>query len=119
MAYRIHIHRRKSYQARADVGDITLDEVKALAAKYPHLDFIESRERVGIGACCGGKVGWTEDNILMGFQFADGELIADYVDSETILRALYLAGLLNAKVQGDEGEFYRAGADGVEHFKAG
>ncbi|WP_293608791.1 hypothetical protein [Ponticaulis sp.] len=37
---------------------------------------------------------------------------------ETILRALYLAGLLNAKVQGDEGEFYRAGADGVEHFKA-
>ena len=37
---------------------------------------------------------------------------------ERILRALYFAGLLNAKVQGVEGEFYRTGADGVEQFNA-
>lgn len=116
MAYTIHIHRRESYHARSGDDDIRLDEVKALAIKYPHLDFIEERERVGLGVCCGGETRWTEGNILMGFHFADGKLTADYVDDETILRALYLAGLFSAKVQGDEGEFYRATANGVEHF---
>lgn len=118
MAYRIHIHRRPTYWAKPSEGDITLDEVKALALKYPHLEFVEREERIGIGQCCGGKVCWTDDNILMGFQFADGQLTADYVDDETIYRALYLAGLMKAKVQGDEGEFYRAGADGVEYYKS-
>lgn len=117
MPYQIHIHRRTSLRAVPGEDDITLDEVRSLAALYPHIEFVESAERRAIGACCGGEVRVREENILMGFQLKDGALHADYVDDETILRALYLAGLLKAKVQGDEGELYCLTADGVTHFK--
>lgn len=118
MPYQIHIHRRTSLRAAPGEGDISLDEVRSLAARYPHMEFIEIGERRAIGACCGGEVRVREENILMGFQLKDGALHADYVDDETILRALYLAGLLKAKVQGDEGEIYHLSADGVSHSRS-
>lgn len=117
MPYTIHIHRRASLRTAPGEGDITLDEVRSLAARYPHIEFVESEERRAIGACCGGEVRVREENILMGFQLKDGALHADYVDDETILRALYLAGLLKAKVQGDEGETYALTPLGVTHYK--
>ena len=117
MGYEIYIHRKPNHWDEQDFGAITLGDLYEIHARHPELDFMDgagTTPRVGVNPETGEEIqlaaagqSWIE-----GFWLSDdGMLHAKYNDDQTFIDAFRLAVLLDARVQGDDGEFYDTLAD--------
>ncbi len=116
MGYEIYIHRKPNHWDEQDFGAITLEDLREIHARHPELEFIDGTDptpRIGINPKTGVPIKlppgppWIE-----GFWLSDdGMLHAKYNDDQTFIDAFRLAVLLDARVQGDNGEFYDTLAD--------
>ncbi|HBH90732.1 hypothetical protein [Ponticaulis sp.] len=117
MGYEIYIHRKPNYWDEQDFGAITLEDLREIHARHPELEFMDGADaspRLVTNPETGEEIRLAAAGFrwIEGFWLSeDGMLRAKYRDDQTIIDALRLAVLLDARVQGDDGEFYDSLAD--------
>ena len=117
MGYEIYIHRKPNHWDEQDFGAITLGDLYEIHARHPELEFMDgtgAAPRVATNPETGEEVQLVAAGLpwIEGFWLSeDGVLRAKYRDDQTLIDALRLAVLLDARVQGDDGEFYDTLAD--------
>jgi hypothetical protein len=128
MGYELHITRQENWFDEDDSRQISFDEWTQILAddKEMRLDnFAEATTTNGdtIRVESEGLSVWTKysGNGLNGnyawFDYSRGSIVCKNPDDEIIGKMLDIAGRLNAKVQGDEGEIYERSADNKISYK--
>lgn len=112
MGYDLHIRRKKDWEDYEEESSITLDE---------WLEYVKSDSELKLNSLLDpdkkviqddspgfviwiGYTGKTYDAAW--FDYFEGDISTKYPDDITIAKMIQIATRLNAKVQGDEGEFY-------------
>jgi hypothetical protein len=120
MGYEVYITRRENWFDEEVHRDISLDEWKCLVADDPEMrmdNFAEATTTGGefIRVESEGLSVWTkysQDGINGNhawFDYYRGTIVVKNPDDEILNKMIDIATLLNAKVQGDEGEIYERG----------
>lgn len=115
MGYELHITRRKDW-FDTEAIDISLDEWLAYVGSDTELE-LTNGYAIKIGAETyhddnPGFCRWNahpiekELNSRPWFAYREGSIDTKYPDAATIRKMMQIASALNAKVQGDDGEFY-------------
>ena len=114
--YTLHITRRENWSDKTNYDRIPLFEWKEYVKSDPHLDLINALEfKFGdehIIIRDEGLAIWkfhiSEGDLVMDVMFSheDGNIDVVNPDADTIIKMVRIAGRLNAKVQGDNGEVY-------------
>jgi hypothetical protein len=115
MGYELHIHRRKEWFDR-DGPQIALDEWRALCASDPSLTITDKAEALTpsknvIVYKNEGLAKWLDESLPVSatwFDYRRGVISTKNPDPATIAKCCEIAEKLNARVQGDDGEFYRS-----------
>lgn len=124
MGYDVHITRRDNWVDENDPRVISLEEWKDLVANDPEMrldNFAEATTAKGesIYVESDGLSVWTKysgDGLDGGhawFDYDNGEIVVKNPDDEILVKMIEIAGKLNAKVQGDEGEIYELSGGNV------
>jgi hypothetical protein len=115
MGYNIHIARKNNWESEGE-SDISLDEWLEYVDKDSELRLtngyqmnvpnVDTSWKESPGYC-----EWTThpdalEGVLPWFIYSEGEIWTKYPDDFTIRKMILIAVALNAKVQGEEGEFY-------------
>jgi hypothetical protein len=113
MGYDLHIHRGDEWSDLPPGAEISLEEWRAYVATADDLrmdDAAEAQSRAGevIRMEAAGLSTWTgaPDGEPVLFDFRNGRVVVANPDDATIARMVKVARGLDARVQGDEGEFY-------------
>ncbi|KAA9037253.1 hypothetical protein FW778_17655 [Ginsengibacter hankyongi] len=116
MGYEVHIIRRDDYENDEEDSSITMDEWLEYISNDPELNLtngykldipnVETSWEENPGFCLwtGHSEGVPSESLW--FDFWKGTISAKYPDDETIKKMLSIAKALNARVQGDDNEFY-------------
>ncbi|QDX24925.1 hypothetical protein FPZ54_02020 [Sphingomonas suaedae] len=111
MGYDLHIHRRKDWLDEGD--DIELTEWEALCRSDASLEITgEATATIPqtgdvIRLSRPGMAVWTAATGSTWFWLDRGEVTTSGADSVVIAKSCEIAEALGARVQGDDGEFYR------------
>lgn len=114
MGYDLHIHRRKHWSDK-DGPQIALDEWRALCTSDPSLTITNRTEVLTPSGSAivyknEGLAKWQDESLPDGttwFDYRRGVISTKNPDPATIAKCCEIAETLKARVQGDEGEFYR------------
>ncbi|QIG54047.1 hypothetical protein G6N82_07665 [Altererythrobacter sp. BO-6] len=122
MGYELHIHRRKDFWESG--SDISLAEWQDLCAADPSLTIVgeivgTTAEGMSLAYANEGLAIWARPAGFLArllnrppgevpFDFRDGAIIVKSPDNAIIKKMAEIAALLDARVQGDDGEFYLA-----------
>ena len=113
MGYELHIIRQNDWYRYDEVSNITIEEWinyvssdSELELKNGYMDMIHNTWIKSLGYC-----EWTtyfdeNNNTNPWFLFSSGRISTKYPDDNTIIKMIRIAEVLNARVQGDDGEFY-------------
>src|SRR5688500_3255378 len=116
MGYELHIIRRDNWDNEEEDSNITLDEWIQFVKTDPELKStngcqlkfptVEATWKESPGFCL-----WTahpegKPSDTVWFDFGLGIISTKYPDDYTIMKMIQIASALNAKVQGDDGEYY-------------
>ena len=115
MGYDLHIHRKKEWSDGEGI-DIALEEWQSLCASDPSLVIIGKAEaRTPSGSSITykseGLAEWHNSKLQGGKTWFDcrrGVISTKNPDPATITKCCEIAEKLNARVQGDDGEYYRS-----------
>lgn len=98
------------YIARGEDNPIRYEEIMKLVESEPGLiieDKVEVMSPQGeVVSILGPFLHWERDGEEIYLAFRKGKLVTSYTNDEDMVRLKYLAGKLNAKVIGEEGEEY-------------
>jgi hypothetical protein len=116
MGYELHIVRRNDYDDLDEQSNISLDEWLAYVESDKELELTNGYQIKVPGVTdtfqnVPGFCNWTAHSTkkrdeLPWFDYGYGSITAKYPDDETIRKMIEIAEKLNAKVQGDDSEFY-------------
>jgi hypothetical protein len=117
MGYELHITRQNDWLDENDSQKISLEEWKALLANDSEMrldGFAEATTTAGVTLRIEeeGIAVWTKyskdglDGNHAWFHFSKGNIEVKNPDDEIVAKMIDIAGKLQAKVQGDDGEFY-------------
>lgn len=109
MGYELHIIRKKNWEDDEEPSVITIEEWRQYVDTDPELEWTNNT--------VGGKYGaahceWTahptekRSNWRPWFAYFKGAVDAKYPDEHTVRKMLKIADKLNARVQGDDFEYY-------------
>lgn len=116
MGYEVHIIRKDEYDEYDEKSSITMEEWLEYVANDKELNLTNGyhmnipnidtswKENPGFCYWTGHSEGVPADALW--FDFWNGIISAKYPDDETIKKMVSIAKALNAKVQGDDSEFY-------------
>ena len=113
MGYEVYIERRNDWEDLDEMSNITLEEWLRYVETDPELEltngyqdviFKEWRAVPGFCRWKQKKDSSQEDQPWLDYGF--GSISAKYPDPDTIRKLVAIAGVLNARVRGDDGEFY-------------
>ncbi|WP_018343436.1 hypothetical protein [Cytophaga aurantiaca] len=112
MGYELHIVRQKDWEDYEEESSITLDEwlayVETDSELIPNSSLDPSKRMYGDDSP--GFVIWKEypgnTYETSWLDFFEGSISTKHPDDITIAKMIQIAKALNARVQGDEGEFY-------------
>jgi hypothetical protein len=116
MGYELHIVRQDNYQDEEEESKISLDEWLSYVASDKELELTNGFEM----KIPGFKTSWTESKGFCNwlghsqfdkenmpwFDYSCGCISAKYPDNETIKKMINISSALNAKVRGDDFEYY-------------
>ena len=116
MGYDLHIVRRKDWDDYEEDSDISLEEWLAYVQIDDELELTNGNKIKITGVensiqNVSGFCNWTGHSIKVNddkpwFDYGYRMIISKYPDDETIKKMICIADKFNAKVQGDDGEFY-------------
>ena len=112
MGYELHIVRQNNWDDEEEESNISLEEWLQYIATDKELELTNGYEDIlknwqdSLGFC-----EWTEHpqsdvGTVPWFSFDYGSITGKYPDDYTIMKMIQIAAALNAKVQGDDGEYY-------------
>jgi hypothetical protein len=117
MGYELHIKRRVDWEDDEEDSNISLEEWLSYVQSDEELELTEGY-RINVPGVVGasqnvpGFCNWTghptkkTKDDKPWFDYGYGEISTKYPDDETIRKMMMIAEKLNAKVQGDDNEFY-------------
>ncbi len=115
MGYELHITRREHW-ADTETPDIPLDEWLAYVNKDSELELTNGYDiKIGTETEFHNRPGYCEwnahpterePNARPWFSYWKGSISTKYPDAPIIRKMIQIASALNARVQGDDGEFY-------------
>ena len=116
MGYELHIIRRNDWDNDEEESDITLDEWLKYVATDSELKLtngyeikipnVQSIWHNSPGFCLWTAHPESKSSNSLWFDFGSGIISAKYPDDYTIMKMIQIAAVLDAKVQGDDGEYY-------------
>jgi hypothetical protein len=125
MSYNLHIHRKRNYHE--DGPAISAQEWESLCRADPSMEYrgevaeIEGQGGAKIQMRTEGSAVWRNDVYPAGqwFVLNRGEIVCQVTDNPiTPKKACEIAGKLNARVQGDDGEFHLSDGTTLSEKKA-
>ena len=109
MGYNLHIHLKENWFDEDSSKSITYEKWQAVAKADKDLEVVGTSSDIP-------SYGWTNSNTdAVSFHWSLEEVQVSFRGDAAILKAYELAHQLGAKLQGDEGEVYRA--DGSPYFE--
>ncbi|RFM32008.1 hypothetical protein [Chitinophaga silvisoli] len=116
MGYYLHIIRKKSYAEWEETSNISLEEWRAYIDLDEELELKDAYEITlpdgktvrndSPGYCHWLTHFYQDTEHPIWFDYGQGSIGSKYPDEETIAKMIRIANILQAKVQGDDGEFY-------------
>ena len=107
MGYEVHIYRKTNWDID-EPSDISLDEWISYVKSDPEieLDTDKQENESPTGFCYWINSPEPEPGNPPWFDYGHGHISTKWTDQSTIAKMVKIANKLNAKVMGDEGEFY-------------
>lgn len=105
MGYDLHITRQDNWFDEEIGRRISFEEWKGYMANDPEMR-LDNGELINVNG--EGQAAWTRysGGLEICFYYCKGNVIVKGPDDEIIKKMIEIATMLNARVQGDDGEFY-------------